>query len=56
MHDRQITRNNFVDKEKNEILSANTSQNSALVYMRFLAPLISLIFCHLLQCRRIHSF
>jgi len=30
-------RNNFVDKEKNEILSANTSQNFALVCMRFLA-------------------
>jgi len=37
MHDRQTTRNNFVDKEKDEILSVNTSQNFALVCMRFLA-------------------
>jgi len=32
-HDRQITRNNFVDKGKKDILSANTSQNFALVCM-----------------------
>jgi len=32
-----ISRNDFVDKEKKEILSVNTSQNFALACMRFLA-------------------
>jgi len=32
-----LDRNNFVDKEKQANLSVNTSQNFALVSMRFLA-------------------
>jgi len=32
-----VTRNNFVDKGKKANLSVNTSQNFALVCMRFLA-------------------
>jgi len=37
LHGRQIKRNKFVDKVKEENLSANTSQNFTLVCMRFLA-------------------
>jgi len=37
LYDRQITRNNFVDKDKKANLSANTSQNFAVVWMRILA-------------------
>ena len=45
---------NFMDKEKEENLSANAAQNFALVCMGFWLPRVQpLIFCHLIQCHRI---
>jgi len=40
MHDRQTTRNNFVDEEKNKILSASTTKVCAGLHEIFCFPLV----------------